>query len=1639
MKKRSLTIGRYIVIFILLNATLSFAITPDSVRVMRKLPQSVSTSYDEVSLACPNIELPSITGPKSTFRYIDAGCETSLTIRPTFGVSGGQITGYNVYSIPYAPPFPLDMGTRIFINLDDVWGDIIQLPFNFCFFENSYNRAVVGANGLISFNTSVANYASGWDLKNKPNIPSTKFHGNLGGNWENAIYGVFEDIDPNKISSQHTNGSIRYGVLGEYPCRTLTVSWNKVPNYDCQSGTKYWDSFQIVLYEGTNVIDVYVLHKSRCPQWNLGRGIIGIQNQTCTKAIAAPNRNTTDSWTADREAWRFAPISTPQYTITYYEGQGINGRVLGTGEQITIDPTTLDAITARLQFTAANGDYFDLRDTAIIVKTEPERVVTTKVICDGGSYYWRGANYAQSGIYTEGMGNSNGCYDKIYELQLTIDSERGHKEKHNICEGEAYAWKGKQYSVSGIYYNRIRNNNGCEIIDTLVLNVNKKYAFYTSDTICQGEAYQWRRKSYTQSGHYKEEYTTIAGCDSIYYLDLVVSQNYAFNSNEQVCEGESFRWRGQVYKDRGVYYDSLITSTGCDSVYKLSLSIAPKYRFEEYDTICEGETYHWHNQDYTNPGIYYAYLQSKDGCDSVRILNLSVNKKYLFIEENTIRSNGQFSWRGHRLTAPGQYFDSLKTVYGCDSVYQLNLSYLRTQLYSSTAYICEGETYTWRRNTYTESGVYSDSMINVNGGDSVYQLNLHVGTPLYGEENVVICAGEVYEWFSEDYSESGTYYHSVESTGKDCGATYMLNLKVGEPFIKQERAYICSGGSYYWHGYDYTKAGTYYDEYKTIDGCDSIYQLDLIEYPKYQYSKVVTICEGDYYIWRNKKYTQAGIYWDSLTSIYHCDSVYQLELKIIHPFEHVEYASICDNEVYDWRGKTYHESGIYYDSLKNQYNCDSVYILHLTVNPSYKHTEFATICEGEVYEWRGRQCSQNDTYYDYYSTINGCDSIYVLNLTVQPTYWHRESAYICSGEGFIWQNELYTEPGVYTKTYSANIGGCDSVVQLNLGVAEKYYFEEEYATCEGSYYSWHGKELSESGIYWDSLLTVFGCDSVYKLTINFYPIFHFVTEATICAGDSIVWRDSVYMIDSIYYDAYSTIYECDSLYELRLTVLPTYHVYDTIAFCHGDSIQWHNNNIKTPGIYIDSLSTISSCDSIVQLTLIENPTYDFHTYDTIKEGMNYQWCGHIYTETGDYREHLYTTSGCDSILTLHLITHPKYKILTYDTICKGELYNWQNSTYSETGVYSKTYQSIYMTDSVLELHLQVMPTYYTKESVALCQGESLTWHNNTYYQTGIYYDSLRTHYGCDSIMELSLIVHPTYLIHEMDTICQGDLFFYEHVLLDTAGTYTFSYQTVNGCDSIRQLTLSILDFPVPQFPISDICADEQIISIYYEPEISSEVQYGVYFDSLSHLNGFTDILNADLSNGVIQIPIPQLAGAKLIDANSYGGQLVLSGSICKEEHVYDFTVNLLYSSQVVVQKFDDVLAVQNAQYNGGYDFTGFQWYVEGEAIPGATGSYYYSPTGLKGLYYYVVLTRSSDGTSIATCPIYPIQGTGVKDVVQCNRTDEYVYNLYNINGLLIQKGSGDDYLHSYLPQGIYFLQKQRKNGTAVGVDKLVIH
>ena len=57
-------------------------------------------------------------------------------------------------------------------------------------------------------------------------------------------------------------------------------------------------------------------------------------------------------------------------------------------------------------------------------------------------------------------------------------------------------------------------------------------------------------------------------------------------------------------------------------------------------------------------------------------------------------------------------------------------------------------------------------------------------------------------------------------------------------------------------------------------------------------------------------------------------------------------------------------------------------IFTIMVSPAYAFTLNDTICDGETYSWQGSDYTTANTYIASYSTINGCDSIYTLNLTV---------------------------------------------------------------------------------------------------------------------------------------------------------------------------------------------------------------------------------------------------------------------------------------------------------------------------------------------------------------------------------------------------------------------------------------------------------------------------------------------------------------------------------------------------------------------------------------------------------------------------------------------------------------------------------
>ena len=311
---------------------------------------------------CPDIT----TGPNQSVDCNITCVDLSATVLET-----GTTTDYNVSSVPYAPPAPFTGGTAQFINTDDVFGDVINLPFNFCFYGNTFNQVVIGANGLVSFDAAVAGQYCEYSF-NDP-IPSSNLY-------TNCIMGAYHDIDPSQ------GGSISYFIQGAAPCRIFAVSFNDVPHFSCNCGFFGGcsrTSQQIVIYETTNVIEVYLQQKETCNGWNNGNAVVGIQNATGAAGVTPPGRNT-GSWTANNEGWRFTPSGTPNFEVNWYK----SGNLIGTGLTVNVCPSATTTYDAEAIYTNCDGAVVTVTDQVTVTQNSTVSVnvnPTTVDVCSGTS------------------------------------------------------------------------------------------------------------------------------------------------------------------------------------------------------------------------------------------------------------------------------------------------------------------------------------------------------------------------------------------------------------------------------------------------------------------------------------------------------------------------------------------------------------------------------------------------------------------------------------------------------------------------------------------------------------------------------------------------------------------------------------------------------------------------------------------------------------------------------------------------------------------------------------------------------------------------------------------------------------------------------------------------------------------------------------------------------------------------------------------------------------------------------------------------------------------------------------------------------------------------------------------------------
>ena len=364
-----------------------------------------------------------------------------------------------------------------------------------------------------------------------------------------------------------------------------------------------------------------------------------------------------------------------------------------------------------------------------------------------------------------------------------------------------------------------------------------------------------------------------------------------------------------------------------------------------------------------------------------------------------------------------------------------------------------------------------------------------------------------------------------------------------------------------------------------------------------------------------------------------------------------------------------------------------------------------------------------------------------------------------------------------------------------------------------------------------------------------------------------------------------------------------------------------------------SPSWVQEIDHVKGDTLVSK-TYHIEYYEWNIEGLPYGWSDEVSPtfnfplEGGDYHVTLRTTCGvCEDVLhyDLHLEPlGPTAETQTY-TLCdddrKGEGFKWQERN-------DTTYHTYGLVDSVVLLNPAT---------------------------------------SCDSVIYLELnepkrmFVDTMVLPEDLPYVIAGHEYYTTTV--DTIPAWSLN------CDLTYVLNLEVYESLLVNPKTAYVRCEGDGDSLLLEWEITRGRSQAVLytFDGSAQ----DTIYNTEKAKGHYAEAIYVGAGLK---PNVYNGTIFLVDLKPEFSVKVDYTLTVNYASAVIAQRWNDVLAIRNADYNGGYQFDSVQWYVSGQPIEGATDFVYYTGGNDVQLRFgeeYTALLTRNDGVKLFTCPFVP--------------------------------------------------------------------
>ena len=1087
-----------------------------------------------------------------------------------------------------------------------------------------------------------------------------------------------------------------------------------------------------------------------------------------------------------------------QPTITMTNPSPICGNL----ENIDIPYTTTDAQSITYTFSR-------ISDSQVIV---PTKTVTATAV--GNINLTMPTEGLTPGDYrlTVSTESLYGCRGEEEQMTIQVKEITIHEETDSICGGETYNWHGYTLTESC----DTTYQPSCDVLYKLSLTVLEVTNMpVKKDSICAGNTYTWRDHNYTTADTYTDTvYHEGTTCPKeVYTLDLTVLKPVTAEPvNVTICPKGEYRWdvNNTIYTKAGTYEYTSKYANGCDSAYH-TLTVAVRGTTSKTDerTICEAELpYTWsvwpgHNLIFKEFGTKEDTARYQSGCDSVYYtLTLKGQKVDTTIITGITCLGSTYTWEGGTIDADAvgttsYYYTVPFATAACPSkVLQLDLTVQAPQE-PKIAKISACESYTWNKTTYTTSGKY-EYTYKVGSCEITDTLYLTIGQPWIEKKDTTIrpqtapftWQGATFTGVDVPGKQTKTLKLGTGKTACGCDSIREVTVIVTKKIIKETTDTVCYGTPYNWRGEDRTETDTYIDD----TNIDTTFILHLNALKTKELTEDVKLCGESSYKWlvNGQTYTTSGEY-EYITKYRHfdCDSIHHvLKLTLGQPNTGTENISVCAGENVIWNGGSriaeFGSDFAYTKTLTNKAGCDSV----VTVNVHVKRSEHITlpadtICESELpYVWEGQKFTTGGNHTITYTNKEGCDSVVTLPLTIYPTYNNTINKELNEGETYQWSRGENGSRDTLVNTtgdwydYQTTIYGCDSTTHLHVQYVEAERETVDRTACDS--FEWGGQTYTKSGVYGD---TTWSADHKYYTKIRFVNLTineSKTSDTTAVECGSFTWHNTEYTTSGDYIWTGATTLGCDSVVTLHLTIKSVEQKpVDSIEVCETElPYIWHDQNYNTAGTYGDTLRYPNGCDSIIytlKLT-VKTVTPDQEFNETTCQQSTFNWtaanmsinCRNLIPGKYTYLKDTIYPGECDVChLTLNLTVTSNDPVVTYDTICYGDSYDWyvegqlrmanltSTCTQNDT-IHDEDCDRIYR----LELEVREPVEPQVDDTVYLCAlDEPVQWHGMTLSESGTYTfreEKTAQDGHCNNIYQITIVRTILEQKDYTDHACLGD-------------------------------------------------------------------------------------------------------------------------------------------------------------------------------------------------------------------------------------------------------------------------------------------